>query len=82
MSHKTVTASDPVRALRFLDESKGVRFHTSLPEDGSVRLLVKKLGRHMPEDVWQELETLAISVQGVLQLRSGHRDQDVSKTHP
>jgi ethanolamine ammonia-lyase small subunit len=76
-------ASDPVRALRFLDESKGVRFHTSLPEDRCVRLLVKRLGRQMPEDVvQQELETLAISVQGVLQLRSGLRDQDVFKTRP
>ena len=41
-----------------------------------MRLLVRKLGRHMPEDaVREDLESLGIRVQGVLQLRSGHRDQ-------
>lgn len=39
----------------------------------------KYLGRQMPEDVWEELETLVISVQGVFQLCSGHHDQDASK---
>jgi hypothetical protein len=41
-----------VAVLRSLDGSKGVSFHTiSLPEDRCVRLLVKNLGRLMPEDV-------------------------------
>ena len=66
-----------VTALRSLDAGRGVSFHTfSLPEDRCVRLLVKNLGRHMPEDaVREELESLGICVQGVLQLRSGRRDQ-------
>jgi hypothetical protein len=65
-----------VSALRSLDGSKGVSFHTfSLPEDRCVRLLLKNLGKHMPESVAREkLETLGIHVQGVLQLRSGRRD--------
>jgi hypothetical protein len=50
-----------VNALRFPDGSKGLRFHTFfLPGDRCVLLLVKKLGRHMPEDaVREELETRA-----------------------
>ena len=49
----------------------------TLPEDRYVRLLVKKLGRGMPESVVrEELEALDIQVQGVKQLRSGRRDQD------
>ena len=54
-----------VTALRSLDGSKGVSFHTfSLPEDRCVRLLVRNLGRHMPEDaVREELESLGIRVQ-------------------
>ena len=56
-------------------------FHTfTLPEDRCVRLLVKNLGRDMPESVVrEELESLNISVQGVTQLRSGRRDQDPVK---
>jgi hypothetical protein len=43
-----------VSALRSLDEGKGVSFHTfTLPEDRRVRLLVKNLGRGMPESVVQ-----------------------------
>ena len=73
-----------VSALRSLDRSKGVRFHTfSLPEDRSVRLLIKNLGRHMPEGVVQEeQENLGTCVQGVLQLRSGRRNQEADKAHP
>jgi len=34
----------------------------------------------MPEDVfWEELESLGISVPGILQLRSGDRDQDIQR---
>ena len=53
-----------VSALRSLDGSKGVTFHTfSLPEDRCVRLLVKNLGRQMPESVVREkLEALGIRV--------------------
>jgi hypothetical protein len=41
-----------VSALRSLDESMYVSFHTfSLPENRCVCLLVKNLSRHMPEDV-------------------------------
>jgi hypothetical protein len=73
-----------VSALRSLDGSKGVSFNTfSLPEDRCVRLLLKNLGIHMPESVVQEeLETLGIHVQGVLQLRSGRRDQDIARDRP
>jgi len=55
-----------------------VSFHTfTLPEDRCARLLVKNLGRGMPESVVrEELETLSIHVQGVSQLRSGRRDQN------
>jgi hypothetical protein len=73
-----------VSALRSLDRSKGVSFHTFfLPEDRCVRLLVKKLVRHMPEDVVREdLGSLSICVQGVLQFRSCRRDQETAKAHP
>jgi hypothetical protein len=51
-----------VSALRSLDGSKGVSFHTlSLPEARCVRLLLKNLGKQMPESiVREELETLGI----------------------
>ena len=73
-----------VSALRSLGGSKGVTFHTfSLPEDRCVRLLVKNLGRQMPESVVrEELEALGIRVQGVMQLRSGRRDQDAARDRP
>jgi hypothetical protein len=48
-----------------------------------VRLLVKNLGRGMPESVVrEELESLKIRVQGAMQLRSGRRDQDPAKDRP
>ena len=61
-----------------------VSFHTfTLPEDRCARLLVKNMGRGMPESVVrEELETLGIYVQGVTQLRSGRRDQDPTKDRP
>jgi hypothetical protein len=70
-----------VSALRSLDEKEGVIFHTfSLPEDRCVRLLVKNLRKRMLESVVrEELESLNIRVQGVMQLRSGPRDQDPAK---
>ena len=63
---------------------EGVSFQTfTLPEDRCARLLVKNLGRSMPESVVrEELETLGINVQGVTQLRSGRRDQDPTKDRP
>ena len=71
-----------VSALRSLDVSKGVSFHTfPLPEDRCAHLLIKNLGRRMPEDVVrEELEALGICVQGVMQLRSGRRDQNPENT--
>ena len=57
-------------------------FHTfTLPEDRCARLLVKNLGRGMPESVVrEELETLGIHVHGLTLLRSGRRDQDPPRT--
>jgi hypothetical protein len=68
-------------ALRSLNGSKGVSFHTfSLPEDREVRLLTKNLGRQMPESVVrEELESLGMCVQGVIKLRSRRSDLDASK---
>ena len=56
----------------------GCEFHTYLlPEDCCVWRLVKNLGKRMLEIVVREqLESLKIRVQGVMQLRSGRRDQD------
>jgi hypothetical protein len=73
-----------VSALRSLDASKKVSFHIfSLPEDRCTRLLIKNLGRRMSEDVVrQELGALGICVQGVMQLRSGRRDQNSEKDPP
>ena len=76
---------ESVSALRSLDGKDGVRFHTfTLPEERCVRLLVKYLGRGMPESVvGEELGSLNIRVQGFTQLRSGSRDQDPHKDrHP
>ena len=73
-----------VSALRSLDGGEGVSFQIfTLPEDQCVRLLVKNLGRGMPESVVrEELEALDIHVQAVMQLRSGRGDQDPTKDHP
>jgi hypothetical protein len=73
-----------VCALRSLDGGEGVIFHTfTLPEDRCVRLLVKNLGRGMPESVVrEELEAMDIHVQGLMQLRFGRRDQDPTKDRP
>ena len=61
----------------------------SHPEDRYSRLLLKNLGRGMPESVVrEELETLDIGVQGVIcvqgvtQLRSGRREEDPAKDRP
>ena len=69
-----------VSALWSYDGSKGVSFHAiSLTDDLCVRLLFKNLGRQVSEDVvWEELETLGICVQGVVQLNPGHRNQEVT----
>jgi len=62
-----------VSVLRSLDGSKGVSSYTfSLPEDRCVRILVKYLGKRIPENVaHKELETLNIRIQGAKQLRRG-----------
>ena len=73
-----------VRALRSLDGKDVVSFHTfTLPEVHCARLLVKNLGRGMPESVAsEELESANICFQGVTQLRSGRRDRDTAKDYP
>jgi hypothetical protein len=73
-----------ISALRSLGEDKGVSFHTfSLPEDRCVRLLLKNLGKRLPDaEIKEELEALHISVQAVMQLRSKRRDQDPEKDSP
>jgi hypothetical protein len=70
-----------VTATRLLDLRKGVNFHTfSLPEDRLVRLLIKNLGRQMPKGVVrEEVEALAICVQGMMQLHSDCHAVDPSK---
>jgi hypothetical protein len=62
-----------VSALRSLDGGEGLSFHTfTLPEESCVGLMVKNLGRGMPENVVrEELEAMDIQVQWVMQLRSG-----------
>ena len=72
-----------VSALRSLDGER-VSFHTfTLPEETCARLLVRNLGRGLLESVVrEELETLVFHVQGITQLRSGHRDQDPNKDRP
>jgi hypothetical protein len=73
-----------VSTLRSLDGTNIVRFYTfSLPEDRCLCLLIKTLGRKMPEEVGQkELGILGICVQGVVQHRSGRRDQEASNVRP
>ena len=59
-------------------------FHTfTLPEESCARLLIKTLGKGMPEKVVRKkLEYLDIRIQGVTQLRSGSLDQDPAKDRP
>jgi hypothetical protein len=73
-----------IGALRSLGENKVVSFHTfSLPEARCVRLLLKNVGKRMPEaEIKEELEALSISVQAVMQLRSKRRGQDPEKDRP
>jgi hypothetical protein len=63
---------------------KGVNFHIfTLPEDRCVRLLVKNLGRGMPDGVVrEEMEALDIYIEEIIQLRSGRPDQDATKDRP
>jgi hypothetical protein len=70
--------------MRSLGEDKGVSFHTfSLQVERCVRLLLKNVGKRMPEaEIKEELEALTISVQAVMQLLSERRDQDPEKDHP
>jgi hypothetical protein len=72
-----------VSALRSPDVGEGVTFHTfALPEDRCVRLLVRNVGRRMPEGIVKELENFGITVQAMLQLRSNHRGQEISNAQP
>jgi hypothetical protein len=63
---------------------KRLRFHTfTLPEDRCLRLLVKNMGKGIPEIVVREdLESLDIHVQGIMQLGTAHRDQNPVKDRP
>jgi hypothetical protein len=58
-----------------------VSFHTfPLSEDRCVRLLLKNVGKRMPEaEIKEELQALTISVQEVMQLRSKRRDRNPEK---
>ena len=57
--------------------------HLHNPGGTLCAVLVKNLGRGMPESVVrEELEALYIHVQGFMQLRSGRRDQDPTKDRP
>jgi hypothetical protein len=60
-----------IGALRSLDEREGVSFQTfSLPEDRCVRLFLKNLSKRIPEaEIREELESLRINVQALMQLR-------------
>lgn len=61
-----------IGALRSLDKSKCVSADTfSLPEDRCVNLLLKSLGKRMPEaESRKKLEVMHINAQAVIQLRS------------
>jgi hypothetical protein len=80
----TADGSEPWSAHCGPSMGGGESFHTfTLPEDRCVWLLVKKLGMGRPETVIrEELVSLSICVQGVMQLRSGRRNQDPAKDHP
>jgi hypothetical protein len=73
-----------IRALWSLEGTESLRFHTfTLRENRCGRLVLKNLGKGMPENVvWEELESLDIRVQGLMQLRSGRREQDPAKDLP
>jgi hypothetical protein len=70
--------------LRSIDESNGVSFNTfPLPEDPCVRFLLKYLGKGMPEiEIREQMKTLHINVQVVMQLRSKRRDQALKNHRP
>jgi hypothetical protein len=70
--------------LRYLDGKEGVSFHNfNLTKDRCARVMVKNLGRVMPESVVrEELEPVNIRVQGVTQLRSDRRDPNPAKVRP
>ena len=72
-----------VSALPSLDGKSGVTFHTySLLEDRCVRLLIKNFGRRIPESVvLEELRSLDIHGQGMMQFGFSRRDQDPAKDH-
>jgi hypothetical protein len=73
-----------IGALQSLEEGKVMNFHIfSFSEDRCECLLLKNLGKRMPEaETEEELEALHINVQAVTQLRSKRRDQDPDKGRP
>jgi hypothetical protein len=75
---------DTIGALRSLEVGNDMSFHSfSRPEDRCVCLLLKNLGKRMPEaEIREELEALCINVQAIMQLRSKRLDQDPEKDRP
>jgi hypothetical protein len=73
-----------ISTLRSLGDGQAVSFHTfSLPEDRCVHLLMKNLGKLMPEtEIREELEALHIQVQAVMQLRRGDGTRTPRRTVP
>jgi hypothetical protein len=73
-----------IDALRSLNVIKGVSFHTSsLPEDRFVHLLLKNVGKRMPEaKIREELGAFYINMQALIQLQLKRRDQDPGKDRP
>jgi hypothetical protein len=73
-----------IGTLWSIGEKKVLSFHTfSLPEDQCVHLLLKNVGKRMPEaEIKEEPQALRKSVQAVMQLRSKRRDQDPEKDRP
>jgi hypothetical protein len=60
-----------------------VSFHNfPLLEDRYLHILLKTLGKRMPETEIKKVEPLHLNVQAVMQLRSKRRDQDTERDRP
>jgi hypothetical protein len=73
-----------IGALKSLGEGEGMSFHTfSLPEDRCVRLLLKNLGKRMPDhEIMEEMEAMGIQVQAIMHSDRGGGDLDAEKDRP
>jgi hypothetical protein len=70
-------------SLHSLGEAKGLSFHNfRLLEDRCLCLLMKNVGKRMPEAEIKKVEPLHLNVQAVRQLSSKCRDQDPEKDRP